>query len=446
MLLGHVGDVSFVMNHRTDSNVAQSIRPGYTQPATTRNPATVKNSTGSNHEGKDNAFLPVVVAPIVTSERSKPLRTLEDLVLKPLEIRWSLDYDIEKIHEIILSYLKSKKERKEVLKKALVLFRAQGSTDEGSRVTAEDVVTLKSKILKINEEFASLDKISSLDYAVRCSSLVKEYKELCKSAPKIFGQKTEPNNAYNNRKTRIVADYLEHAKDFYPMNITRDIQSNGLCPICSNLIIDNGEKYVCSGCNSIQSKVETAPEYTNVEDFSGKHNMSTDKSNVNYQDIILQIQANYPVNIPQRIYDTITNVTSTYKNFDITKLSKLDLYKIMKEQGLNFWYKHLNKIHKDITGKKATDLSKYEQNLFRRGELLNHIYNDIKSPDRSNFMHGLYLVWLFLMNEGATPDMQDFFMIKSRGTEVSNIETLEKGFEILRRTNPEFQWRIFQLP
>jgi len=459
MIIGNAGAINITRNAQMTANTgivypAQSIRPNYNQqPVVTITPAvsmaptmaaTNKRSNNTNNNSKTNnsGGIVNVVPTTLSAESSKQPKTLDDLLLKPLEITWSIDYDIEKIHDIIMSYLKTKKARKEILMKGLHSFKFY----DNQSIPAEEIAAVRTRIDKLNDELTALEKISMLDYSTQCSPLIREYKQLCISAPRVFGQEISVDSMQTSKKLKVVELYFERAKLFYPMNIHRNIKSSGLCPHCNSLITDTGDQYICSGCNSIQSKVETGPEYTKTEDFTGKHNNTVDKNNINYHDTILQIQAKFPINIPQKVYDSILTVISTYKNFDIAKLSKWDLYKIMKEQGLSFWYKHLNKIHTEITKVAPTDLSAYEYNLYRRGELLSEIYNDIKDPDRSNFMNGLYLVWLFLMNEEAPIDMSDFLLIKGRGSELSNISTLEKGFEILKKTHPEYTWRIYQLP
>ena len=127
-------------------------------------------------------------------------------------------------------------------------------------------------------------------------------------------------------------------------------------------------------------------------------------------------------------------------------MTKYDLYRIMKDHHLGNWYKHLHRIHYELTDIKPPNISQYETNLFKRGDLLNKIYDEIKSDTRSNFMHGLYLLWLFLMNEGYKPIDSDFVMLKGRDAEVNNIDILQRGFSILSTSHSEMKWKIYQLP
>lgn len=98
-----------------------------------------------------------------------------------------------------------------------------------------------------------------------------------------------------------------------------------------------------------------------------------------------------------------------------------------------------------LTEKLPPDISQYETNLMKRSDLLIRIFDEIKTVDRSNFLHKLYLMWLFLKNEGYVPNMDDFIMLKGREVELNNVSMLQRGFEILSKMNTGMKWKIYQL-
>jgi hypothetical protein len=371
---------------------------------------------------------------------AKDSKSVEELTFKSLEIKWSMDYDILNLHEKVLEYLKTIIEKKKSLETTINSF----SNFNKHEIKPAEVITIRNKILAMREELKKLDQISASDYISETCSILNEYKSLCNAGPRVFGQKEEINIVTFTRKAELVESYFDIAKFYCPMNVIRDIKLNGTCFYCNGALIDEGDNTVCSNCNSISVKMETSIKYSEGEDqFINKESA---KKDINFREIVMQWQGTYPVNIPQRVYDEIQEYASKFKNLDLSKISKLDLYKIMQELGLGQWYKHLSKIHIELTKKHPTDISKYEENVIKRGEYINQIYSEIKDVDRSNFLHGLHLIWLFLMNEGCVPDMNDFVLVKDRKIEYSNLEVLERGFKILRKTHPEMQWKIFQMP
>lgn len=379
-----------------------------------------------------------------TTKRAPPkdpdVKTLEDFTFKPLKICWKNDYDIITVHRKVLGYLKTTRDRRDALNKNISALRVLLR----SNISIEEISSIRLKISDLDREVSKLDCLSRLDYTNAVEGILNEYREISQVTVIVAGQKIKQNSLTITRKMQLVAEFLEISKEYCPMEIIREFKGSSLCRACNGIVSEKGDRYACIDCDTIQPRTELQEEGGDSDSSAFKR--IGYESAVNFQDIVLQFQVAYPVNIPERILETIRSTIAQYQAFDIDKLTKSDLVKIMKEQNLGSWYKHLNKIYMQLTGKKPMDISKYVRNLFRRGELLYEIYDQIKSEDRSNFMHGLYLLWLFLKNEGCNPDMDDFVLLKSRRVEIANIETLTKGFKILRQSHPEFKWEIYQIP
>lgn len=367
-------------------------------------------------------------------------KTLDDLSFTALDIKWSSDFDILSVHATIVEYLKTKKERKELIVKTINAYRAYTKPN----ITTDEISLIRIKITELEKELNMLVQISALDYMIAVDTLLSEYRELSRVVPRVFGQKEKIDAGVTMKKSQIVQMYLTLAKKYCPMNVTREVKINKFCGNCSGNMIDTGDVFVCSECETMQKKYELTSEISSNDDQSSKR--ANYESNVNFRDIVMQHQTTYPVIIPERILITIKEAISQYEEFDMTKLTRTDLFRIMREQNLGVWYKHLHKIYKLLTGKGTKDISRHVSNLFKRGDLLEAIYDKIKPADRSNFMHGLYLLWLFLMNEKYEPDIEEFILLKSVDVEANNVEILTDGFEMLKRSNPEFEWIIYRIP
>jgi hypothetical protein len=370
----------------------------------------------------------------------KQIKTIDEFQFKTLEVKWAFDYDILAVNNKIMEYLRSKNERRDAIRRTIDSFKTYSKPN----ITLEEIMGIRTKIEELQVEMNNLGTRTTIDYIAKCGKYITEYKALTRDAPKVFGQKSQIDVDIINKRTRIVEEYLNLAKDFCPMNIIRDIKSSMTCNVCNSIIIDDGSNYICSNCSSIHSKIEVKIKYDNLEDYSPGKDINQRATNFN--DVILQVQANFPITIPPKILEMIRETASNFQNFDITKITTPDLYKIMCEDGLSFWYKHINKVRYELTTKKPKDYSKYDNNVRKRVQYLNKIYDEIKDPDRSNFMHALYLYWQCLMNEGCIPDMDDFYLLKGRSVEYSNIEVLTRGFDILSKSHPEMSWKIFELP
>ena len=373
-------------------------------------------------------------------ETKKTTKTVDDIQFPRLQIKWSHDWDIMALHAKIITYLKETIERKSIITSTINALR----TSHTPSMSTDEICNVKVKLEGLERDLAELEKLSMLSYVNRSSSLLLEYKNLSKVVPKVFGEKDKLNAIDQSRKTEIVEAYFNIAVEYYPLDIQREIKSSGLCCNCNGVIISTGDNYQCTNCSSIHHKAELHSETLDRDD--GGFHKSDNESSLNFKDILSQFQGTFPIVIPEKLLQSIKDALAQYQGFDMQRLTRMDLVRTMKELGLGGWYKHLNKIFFLLTGKKSMDISKVAANIARRGELVSEIYNDIKDEDRSNIIHGLYLIWLFLMNEGVTPLQDEFCLLKSRSVECQNIGMMTRAFEVLRKTHPEFKWEIFQIP
>lgn len=360
---------------------------------------------------------------------------------KNISIRWKDDYNILLVNQQVLDHLKGRRAVRQELEGRIEALKKSLKPGIGS----DKASGIHASLDEANRELSNMKVVSILDYCGLTDHLIQEYRKLSDTGPLVMGQKMKKNNTVSARKTQLVEAFFAAAVNFCPMDIVRDSKSSGFCSLCNGMIIDNGENYVCMDCNSLQSKMELNEDEGDNEEVNTSKKSGYD-SGLNFKDLVLQLQIQYPVNIPPRILESIKGAIFQYQGFTLEKLTRADLVKIMKDLGLGIWYKHLNKIFYMLTGKSSGNYEKYTNNVIRRGELLYEIYREIKPADRSNFIHGLHLYWLFLKNENCDPSMDDFILLKSRQVELANIETLEKGFAILRVRHPEFRWDIYQIP
>lgn len=262
----------------------------------------------------------------------------------------------------------------------------------------------------------------------------------------VMGKEKDVNDYYHHtEKMALIREFLDQAIQYCTVLKIEGGFRKASCVRCGDETIDNGQEMQCLNCGTVSDLME-------VEDHvdHGDKKIVAKKTGVadnikNFRDIINQFEVTSNINIPARIIDTIRENIVKYRSFSIEELTKPDLVMIMKAAKINsMWFKHLNKIYFILTGKKPVSINPYITNLMRRIEWFAEIHNQVKDPDRSNFIHGLHIFWMFLMNEGYPANPDDFILLKSREVEMNNIKTIEKGFKILRKTHPEYQWKIFE--
>lgn len=362
------------------------------------------------------------------------------LSIDPIIINCIDDCNIITINESVKNYLSMVSKQKLRVKKSIDAMNVILKSSKA----IEDVAKAELKIRRLADKLQKLNKIRVSDYESKTSPLIEKYSKLkaCKSV--IFGREAEVDIEKEIYKTEIVNEFLEIAGSFYPIVKKNDRYENGLCGICSGTMVEDESSYYCSECFLIQRRMEIPPEVTDVEDtYTVK---SYYERGGNFQNIVKKFQGTFHVKIPEQVIDSLKEEINSYKGITIDNISKRDLFVIMKQLSLTEYYDHINTIYYMLTGIPPPDLSEYENNLYLRGCYLDEIYDEIKAPGRTKFLHGLSLLWIFLKNEGYEPDMNDFCTMKGRDVEVNTILTLKKGFEILSKTHPEMSWKIYELP
>lgn len=372
---------------------------------------------------------------------TKPKAVEIDLDFRPIEVSWSLDYNIGLLDEQVTLYLRGAKERRTILQNAITIHN-----QHKSKITnADEVASLRMKIAHLEQQLEEISTSSLLDYQAATALILKEYRQLSKPQAKVFGQKEKVDVDCLCRKTQLVEDYLEIAQEYCPLNVVRLRESSAACPLCQGQLVDQGDQYICLECQAAIRKMEVQAESTNEHD-NPTPKKSSYESSWNYADIVNQFRGTFPVVISDTMLDAIRNHFRGYMNFDIKKATNYDILDALRTLKLNIWFKHINKIRELLTDRKPMNIDRYMTNILRRGELFAAIYDEVKDEDRTNFIHGLHFLWLSLKNEGVTPDIEDFCLLKSRDCELRNLETAARGFTILRKTHPELRWEIFELP
>lgn len=351
--------------------------------------------------------------------------------------------DLETVHANILDYFKKVSSRIDHLEKSkpmvMNFIRSTKDEKEKNRYT--------NQLVAIDKELTSLSKLSKFEYRVAVKPFLEEFRSIRKNlGVSVMGHKKGANDYYyKTKKINTVRNFCAEAIHYCRvLKIERGAISNN-CVKCGGSLNDDGQEYICLNCGNTQQQVDVGESLDYGDRKSPIKRTGVADNIKNFRDIIDQFEVTSSINIPPKIIDTIRENLEKYRSLDLSTLSKADLVSVMKLCKVNsMWFKHLNKIYFILTGKKPKTVEEHIPNLMKRIEYFAEIHDDIKDKDRSNFIHGLHIFWMFLMNEGYTPNPDDFVLLKSRDVELNNIRTIERGFVVLRKTHPEFTWNIFE--
>jgi len=373
---------------------------------------------------------------------NKQESTIVDLEFKAIEVKWSVDYDILGLNSQIIQYIKNKKERRKAIEGAIELCRQH----KAKISNIDEIAALRLKIESLDRQLKEINAGSLLDYSAATAQIIDRYRKVSNNGPKIFGKKEIVDVSQLAQRTELVKQFLEVAVNYCPIKAIHIQEVSSSCQFCAGEIIDTGEQYVCLECQTVHHKIESQSESCNESGDMPNAKKASHDSNNNYSDIVKQFCGTYPVIISESVLGTIKSHLEKYIGFDMNKVTSYDILGAMKAMNMTSWYKHINKIRYLLTKKQPRDISQFVPAILKRGELLNEIWAEVKPDDRTNFIHGVYYLWISLMNEGAELDMEDFSLLKSRDCEIDNLKILQVAFPRLKRSHPELRWEIYQLP
>lgn len=362
--------------------------------------------------------------------------------LETIEVVDNSACNILDIHARILEYFNY------VSKKVQLLERSKTMLAELIK-TSREPQTIKDYTLQmasVSSKIQFLSASSPLDYLISTEAIINEFKKgVQNSGIVVMGKSKNLSDLRTDTfRHNIISSYLSIAVRFCPILKVDKNTKLHCCDRCGDVLEDAGEYYRCTYCNVMKESYEITSDKTDMSKVSIKKT-GPDDIVQNFIAIIAQYDLTSTTKIPDTVISSIQHAISEYRSFDINSMTKEDLVRIMSAVKINSaWFKHLNKIHFLLTGKKPQSIAQYVPNLIKRCEYFAEIYDEVKDEDRSNFIHGLHVLWLFLKNEGADTPRDDFTLLKSRDVEISNIRTFRKAFDILRVSHPEFNWVIFE--
>lgn len=303
---------------------------------------------------------------------------------------------------------------------------------------------LKKKIVDVELQF------EYNYYILQTNDLIQEYKELKnKSKTLSFLSNHVKNNKDTIRESEIIVEYMSRAKQFFTSDELKDVRIDYVqkpnivkCKDCGNMddiTSENGILYTCS-CGSIISYLDQSPIYSDTE----RINVSSRFHYTCKQYFITAIN-NYEgvenVTIGNNIIPCILDQMNL---LDITKekLTKDQLYMILKENGMSNMYEHINLLYSMITGKACPNITRYRQDLYKRIDEMQSVYMDVKEEDRTNSLHVIFKLYKCLQIVGYNKcTMNDFYILSTPSKLEEHEEKWKEMIEVLKVRYPNRGWR-----
>lgn len=305
-----------------------------------------------------------------------------------------------------------------------------------------EVDKAKKEMLKVKEKIDDIKgQVQKGIYMEKVKDIIELYDDLQPlPTKKVFGVKSpdQPDPHLENR-LKMIGKYLNIAKKYYPLNITRSIMEDK-CPQCQMKMQDDMLGKVCSN-NKCGYFTEAVEPFSCHKDSSHSNNKSQYDTRENFAEGIRNFQGKQPKRPSDKVMAIINEEIEKFR-INPKTISKHDLLQILKNKKLSSDYCNLNLIHNIITGIPPPDISEYESVLMHRYDLYEEVYEEIKPTDRQNSLGIQYLLQAFLSMEGYECNKDDFSTLKTREVVLDHGQLVERACKILAKKFPNMNWKF----
>lgn len=313
--------------------------------------------------------------------------------------------DILLIHQNILkhfqnsfSQLKNHEKKQRVIKKSLkkdMTFRLREKLLQTLKETQEQISDIKSQK-------------SYHFYIMESTPLIEKYKEIIHKPVVVsfFGKRRD----VNPETAKIKQEYYRIAEKYVDINPTviPPQKIKNICKNCGSEELESlDDEEICYACGNINNISFNNTSYKDSERINMSNKYNYDRK-THFKDCINQYQGKQNVNIPQKVYDDLTQqfqahgllVDSPDKFTKYSRITRDHISMFLKETGHSRFYEDIVLIHYVLTGNKPNDISHLEPRLLEDFEILTNMYDRKFKKNqqiaRKNFINSQYVLFQLL--------------------------------------------------
>jgi hypothetical protein len=357
----------------------------------------------------------------------RPSQTPDLEIPEKIVASYTNDYNIFRIHDIVLRKLKNEQRSTHHLENKLQI--------ELNRIAnPQSILERKISINKINELREEIDYISSgkkvQDYLSMAEPYLETYKELCPEMKKIDFTATESSEEEEKtlqyrEKMSVISAFLNLAQQHIPIDIIRKKKSSQRC-ICgqdlSDVYVDEWGNQECPQCGNERYM----PGYNiSKKDTIASRNDYSDSGN--FKKSFIRYQGKQVDNIPESLFKDLDAyyeargkpVSKDIQSRPLTRKGRKKgtdlpmLYKALQETGYSSLYEDANLIAHKYWGWKLPDVGHLESLIMNDYKKTQRIYNMLPK-DRSSSLGTQFRLFKHLELRGHPCSIDDFKIVKMR--------------------------------
>ena len=330
-----------------------------------------------------------------------------------------------------------------------------GNTILTSEIAAElkdidkSISELRDKVLR-NEDI--------LFYEQETTAILDEYKELLKiREPVSFFNIPRSIKSIENNTRRlelvskfisIVKRYTDEELDYTEHELLHTVDKYDSCANCGSADLDDADDYmiICRDCGAQYEATPLTATYRDTQRLNTTATYEYDRKS-HFKEVMAQYQGKQNASVDDSIYENLKELLEMYGLVDKDATSKKQKYRkvsrthikaFLKDMRVKKHYDDHIYIHSSITGQRAPDLSKWEQDIQDDHRKMLEVYK--KLPDnivgtRKNFLNSRYVLQQLLLKRNISFNKDDFVFLKSIDRMIDHNRVCEAIFK-------ELEWKF----
>lgn len=321
-----------------------------------------------------------------------------------------------------------KPKKKEILPKK--------SNNTSSIIKWNNIKDLHNKMKLRLKKLEPTTNVPIFIYMNKSKFLLDEYEKIV--SQKSFEFSKVERNKVSPEEEEIVKKFVNLAKQFAEIEI-KTVPTNFMsCENCFKPLSETFNGYICDECGNMSHKFDNVLDIP--ENFIPRAEPQDNRIS-GFKEFMLKFQGKCNTEIPTAVKTFIEKSSIKY-NMNYSKLSKDNLYLILKGTKFSKYLSLINKVHFEITGISPPDISAFENNIMERIKILVEVYDRVEKK-RTSFLNKTFLLWIFLKNEGYVANKKDFIGYKGRNSELESIEIMRDAIQLIKVKYPEMKWKIY---
>jgi len=342
------------------------------------------------------------------------------------------DFNICRLDDTVRKYLRGIAAVKipDLTKESIRIQALLATSDSMSIVKKKDLENRLRETNKLLEEYKEGKKLKA--YIAETDAIVDAYAEmgLRKSTSSFLSRKTENVNQRNDERRRyIIAIYLEKAKKYMAINISREAVLDTRCEVCQYdmadvLIEPNGNRY-CPGCGYGMLMLGKG---TNINEIirTGVTQKEDSKDKANFEKALLYFQCKQPrLKFPKDLWKDLDEYFMSHHipSGDEIKTRPLNekgyregtcrkmMLDALQETGYNSFYEDTNLIMNIYWAWPAPDIGDLEEKILRHYDKTQVFFRSIPNKNRESSLNTQLRLYYHLVNVSYPCRKEDFKIV-----------------------------------